>query len=508
MDSCSDQRERLGRIALRQRDVVDDHERRRALERVDELAEALVVALPRASGPSGGRAARSSPALPTSNRRSTSLTLRLLRQRRQRRVGQARARPAESAGSTLSKKVASSWSARDLPDDELARGARPRARRPAATAPPPPRDRPRRPTSRRADRPTARRPRRWRPAPSSSGMTSARFSTEDALPERHQRRAPAAAHGRLPRRREVHGLERRQQQLPVSSVCSSAGRTLRERAGRFEVLDERVDVVHALRAMTLMVSTMPRSRSTRGRTDVMRTSSGSVVSKRLNSSVHENVRRSIRSLACRASAAAKSTCLRIDAGAQPRPPACAGRPRAPRRATPASPAACRCASSGRTRDDVERASPRATASATAIEPEVDDALVVERPRREVGPDHAGTSARPRSSRPTSGASVSSSAGAAAMRSVSVDRRARIDRLDRRRPGAPRGSRRSCVDVARRCRAAAARPPGSRARSRRPSADPRSTSPSGARGRRACRRPRPRGSGRRSGRAPRRIAIDA
>ena len=38
-----------------------------------------------------------------------------------------------------------------------------------------------------------------------------------------------------------------------------------------------------------------------GRTDVIRTSSGSVVSNWLNSSVHENVRRSISSLAWRAS---------------------------------------------------------------------------------------------------------------------------------------------------------------------------------------------------------------
>src|SRR5580765_4771360 len=39
--------QRLGGITLRERDVVDDYERRRALQRIDELTEALVVALPR-----------------------------------------------------------------------------------------------------------------------------------------------------------------------------------------------------------------------------------------------------------------------------------------------------------------------------------------------------------------------------------------------------------------------------------------------------------------------------
>ena len=57
--------------------------------------------------------------------------------------------------------------------------------------------------------------------------------------------------------------------------------------------------------MTMIVSTMPRFGSSLGRTAVIRTSSGSVVSNRLNSSVHENVRRSIRSLAWRASADAE-----------------------------------------------------------------------------------------------------------------------------------------------------------------------------------------------------------
>ena len=62
------------------------------------------------------------------------------------------------------------------------------------------------------------------------------------------------------------------------------------------------------RATTAIVSVVPLA-STFGRTAVIRTSSGKVVSKRLNSSVHENVRRSIRSLALRASSETNSICL-------------------------------------------------------------------------------------------------------------------------------------------------------------------------------------------------------
>src|SRR6185295_12827914 len=63
-----------------------------------------------------------------------------------------------------------------------------------------------------------------------------------------------------------------------------------------------------LRATTLICRpNCPRSIF--GRTAVMRASSGSVCSKMLKSSVQENVRRSIRSLAWRASLEARSICL-------------------------------------------------------------------------------------------------------------------------------------------------------------------------------------------------------
>src|SRR5262249_37436918 len=39
------ERQRLGRIVLRQRDVVDDHEFRRAFQLVDELPQVFIVAL-------------------------------------------------------------------------------------------------------------------------------------------------------------------------------------------------------------------------------------------------------------------------------------------------------------------------------------------------------------------------------------------------------------------------------------------------------------------------------
>ena len=69
----------------------------------------------------------------------------------------------------------------------------------------------------------------------------------------------------------------------------------------------------------------------------MRTSSGSVVSNRLNSSVHENVRRSIRSLACSRVGRRDVDLPRIDARAQLRRLRAQLGRRAPRRATPASP---------------------------------------------------------------------------------------------------------------------------------------------------------------------------
>ena len=129
---------------------------------------------------------------------------------------------------------------------------------------------------------------------------------QDPLPQRRHR-LHSAADRRLPRRRQVHRLRGWTSAAPASSVCSSAGRTFAKAPvdSRFMM---KVLTSSTVFASTLMFRRIPRSWSTRGRTDAIRTSSGSVVSNRLNSSVHENVRRSIRSLACRASAAAKSTC--------------------------------------------------------------------------------------------------------------------------------------------------------------------------------------------------------
>ena len=161
---------------------------------------------------------------------------------------------------------------------------------------------------------------------------------------------------------------------------------------------------------------MRRSRSSEGRTDVMRTSGGSVVSSRLNSSVHENVRRSIRSLAWRASTEADVDLLGVDA----RPQFRGGRPDVggPRlvarglsrelRVAPGVPQHARHVEDRR-RDGHDRED---------RQPRADGALVVERPGGQIGPDHAAAS-RPRTSSPTSGASVSRSAGAAVMRSASV-----------------------------------------------------------------------------------------
>ena len=170
------------------------------------------------------------------------------------------------------------------------------------------------------------------------------------------------------------------------------------------------------RARTVMVSMIRRSRSIRGRIDVMRTSAGSVVSNRLNSSVQENVRRSISSLACRASTDAVSICLvstlaRNLAAVRPelgRPRLVARGLRRQLRVAPRVPEQPRHVERGR-RDDDDREDQQ---------PQADGALVVERPRGEIRPDHAAAS-RPRTSSPTSGASVSSNAGAAVMRSVSV-----------------------------------------------------------------------------------------
>ncbi len=52
-----------------------------------------------------------------------------------------------------------------------------------------------------------------------------------------------------------------------------------------------------LRAMRLIVTTLPRLGSMRGRNDVMRTLGGSVASNSFHSAVQENVRRSISSFA-------------------------------------------------------------------------------------------------------------------------------------------------------------------------------------------------------------------
>ena len=126
-------------------DVVDDHERRARFELVDELAEALVVALPARCGPCSRPSRAFFSSLPTSNAAIDQPDVALPRQRRQRRVGQA-ARPTADRPAAPCRRT-SRAPARRATCRRRARARRPaRARPPAATASRPRRDRPRRPT--------------------------------------------------------------------------------------------------------------------------------------------------------------------------------------------------------------------------------------------------------------------------------------------------------------------------------------------------------------------------
>ena len=232
--------------------------------------------------------------------------------------------------------------------------------------------------------------------------------------ERHRSGPSPSAAGA--RRRRVDPLDGRLQLVLLVEALVELLQ-LREGAGRLELVDELIDVVHALGADTMIVTTMPRFGSSFGRMVAIRTSSGSVISK------------TVEQLGPRERAAVDQVVglarvdrrqferPRVDGGAQPR-----GRWLTIPRACASSRAACvsSCVSwrdSWTISRHVERPSPPAPERRDAEQDEADRSLVVERTRREVGPDHAAS--RPRSSRPTSGASVSSSAGATEMRSVNA-----------------------------------------------------------------------------------------
>ena len=81
-----------------------------------------------------------------------------------------------------------------------------------------------------------------------------------------------------------------------------------ERRRLFEIRHEVLDVLDAAAVTVICTVTLP-SRSTRGRSAVMRTSSGSVVSRRFSRSVHENSRCPMISLASRAAPEIWSSCF-------------------------------------------------------------------------------------------------------------------------------------------------------------------------------------------------------
>ncbi len=173
-----------------------------------------------------------------------------------------------------------------------------------------------------------------------------------------------------------------------------------------------------LRPATVICTVTVPSRSTLGRSDVMRTSSGSVVSKlvqqicpRKQALIDDLVR-----LARRARNRVELfgvdglPCLRrmraelLRARCQPRP-------------TRFSARTWRLVS--RTICVRLKIVKAATTSADRDERAVDAALVVERTSREVGAQHDGQAACSRASRPTSGASASSSSVFAVIRSIRV-----------------------------------------------------------------------------------------
>ena len=169
-----------------------------------------------------------------------------------------------------------------------------------------------------------------------------------------------------------------------------------------------------------MVTIRRPSWSTDGRTAVMRTSAGSVVSKRLNSSVHENVRRSISSFAsCARGRDRREPRLdrRCARGAPPSARRSRARALAPRRPRAAERRAA-AASSATSARDVEHACTRARRPRRQPSASVHRALVVERPRREVGSQHHARSLRAAGGRRAAPACRAAPA-LAAIRSVSA-----------------------------------------------------------------------------------------
>ena len=181
------------------------------------------------------------------------------------------------------------------------------------------------------------------------------------------------------------------------------------------------------REYTVATTSMRPAVSICGCTEATRTSAGSVSSNRLNRSVHENARRSMRTLASRAAACSCDTssafnCCRIAIACWRRPLACASPRLGPARELGIAPVEgqdLRDVEGGEGGHDQHRGR-----DAQAYRP-----IVVERPRREVGAQHRYAALRSRSRMPTSGASASSTSGRRADAIEQRRRRARIDRLD-------------------------------------------------------------------------------
>ena len=281
-------------------------------------------------------------------------------------------------------------------------------------------------------------------AAAASGTTTARHSRKmrrnsgviGRSPAPRPRGSPAARPGRYTPRNVASSrpssLNRssRDSRSPNASVPSSASMN--------------ASTSSTERATTAMVMMRRPSWSTDGRTAAIRTPAGNVASKRLNSSVHENTRRSISAFAsCAAAATAASRAW----STLPRAAfAFCRRARALASARSAAPPTAACRRESATR--------RVTLSTVDGEHEDGDdgqrqrdrALVVEGARGEVGSQHHAV--RSRSSRPTTGASVSSSAGLAPIRSARVTA-GRGSIISTRVPSRASSWRRTSVDVERR-----------------------------------------------------------
>ena len=234
--------------------------------------------------------------------------------------------------------------------------------------------------------------------------------------------------------------------------------------------------------------------------DVSITVGGSVASMSSNSAVHENVRASMMPLASAACALMRSRLLASMRRRASAARAVSVRATASSRAASAARPPCR---PDRRRYSLTLKAVNATTSdrGGADQP-VDEALVVERPGGEVGPQHRHPT-RSRSSTPTGAAMAARSPPLALSAAIRTSARGSISttawpmRCSRARPSACRSPSGRAADVA---RGDARRAPGPGR-----SGDPRSTSRSGDRGRRGCPRRRPAGAGtaaaRRRGRSP-------